>query len=665
MPKLTDPVHKIASIGPKHSELLSKLGIFTVKDLIFYFPIKYTDTTNITNISGLNTLENRTVIVKADSIKQFRTKFGKFITEAKVSDESSKIDVIWFNQPFLTRLIKVGSTILLHGKLNANRNKPQFYSPKYEVLKNGFSASLGTIIPVYSTTEGLSSNWIRSRIRYLYNSHRILFDNVKETIPQYILDCYDLIGIFDALKQIHIPQSLEQIQKAQFRLAFDELLVLQFKLLKRKFKQKKLTGPDVKIDKKAIKDFLKQQKFTPTKAQILVINEILSDFNKKYPANRLLQGDVGCGKTLVAAAINIPLIDSGYQTALMAPTAVLARQHYETFKSLFPEKRIKIKLITGSTKKKEISKKNPIDIIIGTHAILHRQKDLFTNLGLVIIDEQHRFGVKQRETLVSLVINKKTSPHKLTMTATPIPRSIALTLFSDLDISIIYEMPKGRIQTKTYLVPHSKRKSAYTWIQDKIDISQVFWICPIIEESDKLQTKAVITQYEKLENDIFPKLRVDMLHGRLSEEEKNEKINKMKLGKTDILVSTSVIEVGIDIPRANIMVIEGAERFGLAQLHQLRGRVGRRAGQKSWCFLFTSKNASKEAIKRLKYFSKENDGLKVSEYDLKTRGPGEVYGTKQAGIPNLKIAKITDIELIKKTREAAEKILLLNNKDKN
>ncbi|MBU0975296.1 MAG: ATP-dependent DNA helicase RecG [Patescibacteria group bacterium] len=659
MLKLSDSVEKVPLIGPKYSKLLAKLGINSIQELLYYFPTSYSDTSEISTIADLSPLEKKTVLVTIDNVKNIRTRYRKVITEALVSDNSGKISVIWFNQPFLGKILRIGSSFLLNGKLNPNHNKAQLYSPVYEPYKGKDTTHLGKIIPQYPVTEGVTGKWLRSRIKFLLDKHQYLVEELSKLIPQNIQECYELTDKKSAILNVHYPKDKMTLKTARAYVAFEELLKIQIKLLKKQHLLRKRRGPQIKVQKHMIQDFLKRLTFNPTNAQKRVIRDIISDFSQPCPANRLLQGDVGCGKTLVAAAVSIPVVKSGFQVAILAPTAILAKQHYETMKELFKGK-YKLRLITGETKKSGNEIKQKFDIIIGTHALLHRKKDLFEKLGLVIVDEQHRFGVKQREILVSQKISA-TAPHKITMTATPIPRSIALTFFGNLDISIIDEMPKGRTPTRTHLVPHNKRTDGYRWIEERIqkNNSQVFWLCPLIEESEKLQTKAVITEYGKLENQIFPKLRIDLLHGRLSDEEKNDKITRMKQGKTNILVSTSVIEVGMDIPGADIIVIEGAERFGLAQLHQLRGRVGRRARQESWCFLFTSENASLGAAERLKYFSKTNDGLKVAQFDLKRRGPGEVYGTKQAGIPDLKVASLTDIKLIKKTREAAEKMLEL------
>jgi ATP-dependent DNA helicase RecG len=662
MLNLKDPVTNIPHVGPTYAELLAQLSINHIEDLLFHFPVRYSDTSNISKISEMNSFEKKTILCIPYNINTIRTRFGKFITQATVYDTSGQIKVIWFNQPFLSKIIKVGSTLLLNGKTNPKRKTPELYSPEYEILKTDDPLHLGIITPIYRTTEGLSNKWIRTRIKSIFSKYRYLLDQIKDIIPQSIQKSYVLVGQKEAIRKIHLPESENDIKQSRKRLGFDELIVVQIKLLKKKILQNKRRGPKVLVNSKNIETFLNSLEYRPTKSQLKAIKEVINDFKKDYPSNRLLQGDVGCGKTLVAAATCIPVIESGYQAALMAPTSILAKQHYETIKSLFRNNNIKIKLVTGHTKKQNYFN---YDVIIGTHALLFRQRQLFTALGYIIVDEQHRFGVKQRETLVSLQKSNNFYPHNLTMTATPIPRSIALTLFSNLDISIIDELPEGRLKPKTFLVPKDKTTDAYKWIKEKVKKTQIFWICPLIEESDKIEVKAVKKEYERLRNIVFPELKIDYLHGKLTEDDKNRKIKLMKQGKIDILISTSVIEVGMDIPNANIIVIEGAERFGLAQLHQLRGRIGRRSNQKSWCLLFTSENVSSQAYKRLKYFSKVNDGLKVAEYDLKSRGPGEVYGIKQAGIPNLKIASFTNIKLIKQTREAAEKILNINKLPNN
>lgn len=654
MLRLEDNILMVPLVGPSYAERLSILGIQSVKDLLFHFPSRTEDTGDIVSITELSTSENRRISCYIDRISNFRTRGRKYITTAVVSDSSGKIEVIWFNQPYLTKTLKKGSQAILYGKLNPKQKKAQLYSPLWEQTTGNNVTHLAKITPHYPLTEGISEKWLRSKISYLLSTHKYLLEQLTEDLPVNIRNEEDLIDISTAVSDAHFPKEEGKFEKAVERLAFDELLGIQKNLLKRKKTRELQTGPEISLDPKILSNFLSKIPFKPTIAQLRTITEIFSDMKKSFPANRMVQGDVGCGKTLVAAAVSLPVMKSGYQVAIVAPTGILAKQHFESFQEFYKENNWKIGLITGKTKASGIDKE--YDLIIGTHAIFHRYENLINKLGLIIIDEQHRFGVKQRETLSKVL--QKHKPHKITMTATPIPRSMALSLFGDQDISIIDEMPPGRKPTTTHVVPHSKRKDSFSWIEDKVaEGNQVFWICPLIEDSEIIRVKSATKQFEELSKSRLGKFNIKLLHGRKDDAEKNSIINSLLEKKTNILVSTSVIEVGIDIPDANIIVIEGAERFGLAQLHQLRGRVGRRKNKDSWCFLFPSKGASSEAKKRLEFFSKQDDGLKVAEYDLKRRGPGEVYGTKQSGIPNLKFASLLDLDLIKRTRRVAEKIM--------
>lgn len=676
---LSSTVNDLYSVGPRYSYLLNKLGIYTVKDLLFYFPFRYEDRSTIEKITDLDPIKSATVEATVEKIKNIRTRGGKTITQAVVFDDSGKIEVIWFNQPFLTKTIKESSKVLLNGKLKSNRNKPQLYSPTYEVLKESPSIHFKGIIPIYSITKGLTDKWLRSRIKFLLTKTPNLFDEIDDNLPQGVRESYDLEDLKIAIKEVHFPTNFDALKKAKYRLAFEELFTIQLKVLREKQKRLGLKSPEIIKNKTLIEKFKKSLSFELTQDQIKSSEEILEDLSKKVPMNRLLEGDVGSGKTVVAAIAALATINNGFQVAILVPTSILAEQHHSIFKSLLEPFKITVAKVTGITKKSFSKVMKLSNLIIGTHALLFRNKELFNNLGLIIIDEQHRFGVEQRNTLSTTPLRiengVKIFPHKLSMTATPIPRSIALTIFGNLDISIINQMPKGRIPTKTYLVPPEKRKSSYNWIKQKVkEGNQVFWICPLIDESEELtkrsqgkDIKAATIEFEKLKK-IFPTLKIELLHGKIKPKEKDEIMAKMKDCKIDILVSTSVVEVGMDIPNANLIIIESAERFGLAQLHQLRGRVGRRE-KESWCLLFTStRNEIEEsavetfetyekAINRLKYFSSHNNGLEVAQYDLQIRGPGEVYGTRQSGIPNLKIADITDIELVKKTREAAEGVI--------
>jgi len=649
---LSDSIDKLMLVGPKYKKILNKLGIFTIRDFLLYFPSKYIDTSNIEKISQLTGFTKAVIKVKVFDIDMIRTKRGFFITEINARDDSGFIKLIWFNQRYISQSIKKGDEVLFYGKIDVKNNNFEMNSPEFEVIRFGENVHLGKITPIYPLTKGISSKWLRARYFNLIKFHSYIFKTIQETLPDEILEKYNLISINKAVYYLHNPKNFDEIEKARFRFAFEELYNIHIKLINKRIKRLKKKAKTFKPYKEKINKFLSSLEFTPTDDQINAIEEITSDFSKNHPANRLLQGDVGCGKTLVAGASMIPILETKWQCALLAPTAILAKQHYENFSKFF-KKKYSIKLITGQTKKDETA---PADIVIGTHALLHRIDKLFENLGFLIVDEQHRFGVEQRRLLANLKFNDN-YPHTLTMTATPIPRSIALVLFGDLDITKITQMPQGRKPVKTLLVPSLKRKNMYKWLEEKIQKkSKIFWVCPLIEESEELDIKATEKLYSELSSKEFKKYSVDILHGKMSEKIKHEKIQAMLDDKTQILVSTTVIEVGMDIPDAEIIVIENAERFGLAQLHQLRGRVGRRKNQDSFCILFTGDENNKDVIRRLKFFAKTNNGLKVAEFDLSQRGPGEVYGTKQAGIPELRFASLSDVELLKLTKEAVETI---------
>ncbi|HEC64196.1 MAG TPA: ATP-dependent DNA helicase RecG [bacterium] len=665
MLNLEDPITKVPLIGPRYKEILEYLGIQTIEDLLYYFPTRFDDASKVNLISKLNANENLTIKAKVLEIKSIRIRGGRSMQRGLIEDESGQVEVLWFNQPFLTKNLRQDLVFLFRGKLNPKSKKPQLSNPEYELVNEEIvqeSVHLGRIRPIYALTEGISSKWLRSRIKWVVD--RIGKElEIEESLPKEITDKYKLLDLNSALKWIHFPESEEKIKEARDRLGFEEMLVIQVQLEKKRRRRMKFKARKIGTDSKLKEELINNLGFQPTKAQLRVIKEIQSDIGKAVPMNRLLQGDVGSGKTLIAIDAALHTAKAGLQTVILVPTSVLAKQHYDSFSDMLNPFDIEVDLITSATpkdKKERRKKKSEGSILIGTHAILHRKEQLIKDLGLLVIDEQHRFGVKQRKEIAKDIekLTKTSSPHQLTMTATPIPRSVVLTFFGDIDVSRIDEMPPGRTPTKTHLVPDKKRNSSYKWIKEKVEKGvKVFWITPLIEESDKLETKSVEETYKHLTKDIFPDLKIQKLHGRINPDEKQKILDDFTEGKFQILVSTSVIEVGIDIPDADIIVIEGAERFGLAQLHQLRGRVGRRE-KESWCFLFTSDgDETEEQNARLSYFAGENDGLKIAEYDLKRRGPGEVYGTKQAGIPNLRIADFHDVKLIEKTREAARLLL--------
>ncbi|MCL5439252.1 MAG: ATP-dependent DNA helicase RecG, partial [Patescibacteria group bacterium] len=560
--------------------------------------------------------------------------------------------------------------ISLSGKIEKNLNKLILRSPDYEVLQsstgNYISETIHTarLVPVYPETRGISSKWLRRQVYKILNSVTLV-----DYIPDSIIKNNHLINFGDAIHRIHFPKKMNDVRDAKKRLEFDELFLLQLSAARRKKEwEKNLIGNKFNVDRKRLDEFINKLPFELTNAQKKAVEEILTDLKNEKPMNRLLEGDVGSGKTVVAAITMYVAYLNGFQSVLMAPTEILAEQHYKTISDLLSSFEVRISLVTGSKRPKiknqelRIKKhaslfmihnsKMSFDILIGTHAVLSK-KIKFEKLGLVVIDEQQRFGVEQR----AIIRTKGKNPHFLTMTATPIPRTVALTLYGDLDLSYLDEMPKGRKKITTWLVPKTKREGAYNWIKEQVDKnkSQVFIVCPFIEESESLVTvKAATKEFERLKKEIFKKYNLGLLHGKLKANEKDEILKKFRDKKIDILVSTPVVEVGIDIPNATVMMVEGAERFGLAQLHQLRGRVGR-GDKKSYCLLFTEIKGE-NVVRRLKALETLYDGAKLSEMDLKFRGPGEIYGTLQHGIPMLKIASFSDIELIKKTKQEAEKI---------
>jgi ATP-dependent DNA helicase RecG len=623
-------------IGSKYATLLNKLEIYTLKDLIYYYPIKYEDSRNVTNIEDIVIGEKNFIKGEVVYIKSIYTRNRKNIINAKINDDTGECNIIWFNQPYITKSIKEGDTIILGGIAYFEKNSIIFKSPQYEIVKEGKeNIHFSRITPIYSQTKGITSKWLRSRIKNILDNI-----NIEDYIPEEIKSKYDLLDINEALRKLHFPKTFEDIEKAKKRLGFEEILYIQILSYLKKQERKKKLSYRVIIDEKKISEFVDSLDFKLTPSQVRSINEIIKDINKNIPMNRLLEGDVGSGKTIVALITVYMMHLNKLQSAIMVPTSVLAKQHYETAKSVLKD--IRIQLITAKTKRIDRS----ASIFIGTHALLSN-KDIFKNLGLVIIDEQHRFGVRQRDML----IQKGYYPHILTMTATPIPRTLALGIYGDLDISRLDDMPKGRIKVKTYIVPNEKRNDSYKFIKDRIkEGEQAFILCPLIAESEKLQLKNVESEYKNLKENIFTEERLALISGK--SKNKDEILDNFKNKKYDILVSTPIIEVGIDIKNATIIVIEDAERFGLAQLHQLRGRVGR-SDKQSYCFLFTSASHNE----RLEFFSKNNNGLELAEFDLKMRGPGEIYGKNQSGNPDLKMASLLDASLIKMTRDAVVDII--------
>ena len=646
-----------------YASRLEKLGIRNLRDFLFHIPFRYDDYSLISKIGEIQAGETVTIKGTIEKIENQYTRKFKSLQRATIKDDSGYIDILWFNQPFLTRAMKKNDLISLSGKVDLGKNKLTMISPDYEIIFNNETIHTGRLVPVYPETKGISSKWLRRQIYKILEEK----EEIHEYLPESLMEENQLMNLNDALQKIHFPQNLEEAQKAKQRLAFEELFILQLSTLSRKKDwERTSSGYQFSTTKfnKNIQNFLNELPFELTNAQKKAVKEIFSDFEAKNPMNRLLEGEVGSGKTVVSAIAMYFIFLNGFQSVLMAPTEILAQQHYKTITKLLGPFGVKIGLQTGSSKYQVLSSKNKkkkiqntkyqildTDILIGTHAVIS-EKVKFKNLAFVIIDEQQRFGVEQR----AVIRNKGNNPHLLTMTATPIPRTVALTMYGDLDLSLLDEMPKGRKIVKTWLVPPVKREGAYEWIEKEINQhkSQAFIICPFIEESESMITiKAATNEFENLKK-IFPKLKLGLLHGKMKSKEKEEILNNFKNKKIDILVATPVVEVGIDIPNATIIMIEQAERFGLAQLHQLRGRVGR-GDKQSYCLLFTdSKNDL--TLARLKSMENIYIGAQLAELDLKLRGAGNLYGTMQHGRNMLKIADFSDISLIEKTKREANKI---------
>jgi len=690
MIKLSNPVSEIRGIGPRYLKYLEKLGIKTIKDLLWYFPFRYEDFSKIKKINELQPEEKCSIMGSVKKINVRRTYKKKiFIIEAIIEDNTGQIIAIWFNQIYLLKNIPLGAVLSLSGKVKKRGKKLILSNPSYEIIsrqkaEEKFYEELkhtGRLIPVYSETKGLSSRALRYFIKPLLK----LTYGIKDTLPDFILKKHKLISLQQSLKQIHFPSSLLLAKKAKQRFVFESLLLSQIYLLKRKRKNSLLNAPKINLDIPLLQSFTQSLSFSFTECQRKTIWEIANNLHQR-PMNRLLEGEVGSGKTIVAIAASLLTVKSNYQVAVMAPTEILAKQHFDKFKHVLKPFQVKIALLTSSTTKiydnglegkiskqalnKIITSSDPI-IVIGTHALI--QKNIrFNSLGLIIVDEQHRFGVEQRKKLIAKNANKKEIPHLLSMTATPIPRTLALAFYGDLDLSILDELPKGRKKIITRVVPPKDRKKVYNFIQKEIKKGrQAFVICPRIEEtetsdikSDNLFTlskrlnyevKAVKKEYEKLSKEIFPDLKIAMLHGKMKPKEKEAVMKNFQENKINLLVSTSVIEVGVDIPNASLMIIEGSEHFGLAQLHQFRGRIGR-AHYQSYCFLF-SESSHSAVTNRLKTLVKCNDGFHLAEMDLSLRGPGQFLGTKQSGIPDLVMSSLLNKEFIEKVHEQAKELL--------
>ena len=630
---------------------LEILGIKTVEDLLWYAPFRYNDYSIISPIARMQPGETVTVRGYVISMKNAFTKTGKKLQQAKIRDSSGTLDVIWFNQMYLTNIIKVGDTLSLSGKVDWFGRSIVMISPEYEIYKEQ-SLHTGRLVPVYSETEGLSSKWLRGRIAFVIES---CLEKLEEYIPEFIRNENKLPDITHAISSVHFPKTNHEAELARQRLAFDELflLIMRAKEQKRHWQMTKKSHP-MNVNTSTVAEIISSLPFELTGDQKKAVNEILDDLKKPIPMNRLLEGDVGSGKTVVAAIAMYIVKKNGFQSLLMAPTEILATQHFETLSQFLSPLGISVGLITGAHKDK-----GAIDVYVGTHALLF-QKYTSGRIALIVIDEQQRFGVAQRGLLAKKTSRGKNA-HLLTMTATPIPRTVAHTMYGNLDLSILKEMPVGRLKVKTWVVDREKRTAAYAWIQKQIaeEHAQAFIVCPLIEESESMSTvKAVNKEYRRLKKDVFPRLRLGLLHGRMNSSKKSSVLTKFRDQKLDILVTTPVVEVGIDIPNATIMMIEAADRFGLSQLHQLRGRVGRR-NKPSYCLLFTEKEQD-TVITRLKAMERVYNGPELAELDLRLRGPGELFGNLQHGFTTLRVASFSDTELISQAKASAERLFALD-----
>ncbi len=653
MVDLRSPISELSRVGKTTSRLLKKLGLETVQDLLFYFPFRYEDFTAAKSIADLKAGTSAQVVGTIELLQNRRSvKRKMYVTEALIADDSGEIlKVIWFNQPYLTRTLKGGDKISLAGRVNDNYGQLTMLSPQYEkIYALGLIHTHG-LVPNYHLTADLTQKQIRFLIKQVMPSAA----RTTDWLPAEIRRRLGLLPLAAALNKIHFPQNRKEIFAAEQRLGFAELFLRQLKsqLIRRELKSRQ--APVIKFREEETRKFVAALPFKLTPAQKKAAWEILLDLEKPAPMNRLLAGDVASGKTIVAA---LGLLNTALNKKLavfMAPTGILARQHYDSLKALFAPYGLKIKLLTGAHKPEKL---NEADIIVGTHALIASPLKL-KNLALAIVDEQQHFGVNQRQKLAELTADLSKGPHFLSLSATPIPRSLALAIYGDLDLSLIKQPPPGRRPVITKIVTESRRQAAYDFIREQIRAGrQAFVLCPLIDASDKLGVKSVKQEHEKLDREIFPDLKVGLIHGRLKSADKDKIIAAFARGQTQILVATSLVEAGLDMPNASLMLIEGAERFGLAQLHQLRGRVGRSHYQ-SYCFLFPSAEeiTNLKTIARLEAMTKYNDGFALAKIDLKLRGAGELYGTLQSGFPELRILSLFDYELIKKAQSEAADLI--------
>ncbi len=657
---LSQTVEKIKGVGPKMSEMLEKLGANTIGDLLHVYPRKYDDYTTMKPISRLEYGEKVTLIGTIWEVRSRKTRNNQVVVQAVISDGTGKISASWYNQPWLTQKLRSGLRIVLSGTVEQYLGRKMFNAPAWELLSMDALRN-GQIVPIYPLTKGLSNYRMQQILKTTVHEWSA---KVPDQLPESVRSRQNLPPLAEALYQIHLPEGMEDLIAARRRLMFDELFLLQLGMLGQQHDWLGSPGRALNVRGEQINNFIHSLPYTLTRAQKRVVDELQTDMKNAQPMNRLLQGDVGAGKTVVAAAAIVGAISAGAQTALMAPTEILAEQHYAGLQELLNQMGYTLALLTGGVRaadKRQIYADlaaGNIDLVIGTHALIQEDVE-FKNLGLAVIDEQHRFGVDQRAALreKGAVDDKgeKLTPHLLVMSATPIPRSLALTLFGDLNLSVLDEMPPGRQEIDTHWIRPRAKERTYAFVRGQIEQGrQAYIICPLVEESEKMEATAAVEEYERLSKEIFPDLKLGLVHGKMKSAEKEAVMRAYYAGEIEILVSTTVIEVGVDVPNSTVMMIENANRFGLAQLHQLRGRVGR-GKHKSYCLL-VSGDATGDTEERLRALEQTNDGFQLAEKDLELRGPGEFFGRRQSGLPELQLASFTEKEMLEAARQEAETI---------
>jgi ATP-dependent DNA helicase RecG len=662
---LDAPVSTLPGVSTAYTARLKRLGISTVGDLLYHFPHRYEDYSTLKPINRLVYGEEVTLIGTIWETRTRKSRGGGDIVTSVVADASGTIEAVWFNQPYLARQLRAGRRIVLSGKIDEYLGRLTLQSPAWEPLERELIHT-ARLVPIYPLTQGVTSRWLRRLMKRVVDHWT---PRLQDPLPDSVKERTGLVDLPVALRQIHFPEDKEAAEEARRRLSFDEFFFIQLGMLRQRQQWQSQSGVPVPTDRALLDAFVASLPFQLTVAQRRGVEQLLTDMDAKQPMSRLLQGDVGSGKTVVAAAAMLIAVASGKQAALMAPTEILAEQHHRTLSQLLAgadswglSRPISVVLLTGSLSRVERREvytaiaSGQADIVVGTHALIQRHVT-FNDLALAIVDEQHRFGVVQRGTLRS----KGSSPHVLVMSATPIPRSLALTVYGDLDISVIDELPPGRQEIETRWLLPRERERAYNFLRSQIEKGrQAFILYPLIQESDKVQAKAAVEEYERLQAKIFPDLKLGLLHGRLKSREKDQVMTRFRQGQIDILVSTSVVEVGIDVPNATVMLIEGADRFGLAQLHQFRGRVGR-GEHRSYCLLVSDNAApddpqTRATWERLRAIEETQDGFVLAEKDLELRGPGDFFGVRQSGLPALRLASLSNVRILEKARAEAKAI---------